>query len=73
MIVLVYNDVLKGSGEIDFVILSIFNEFEKMLCKFYLWVEIKGKRGRKVLVFFIEEMKRFIDIFLEVREEVGVM
>lgn len=52
MIVLVYNDVLKGSGEIDFVILSIFNEFEKMLCKFYLWVEIKGKRGRKVLVFF---------------------
>lgn len=47
MIVLVYNDVLKGSGEIDFVILSIFNEFEKMLCKFYLWVEIKRKRGEK--------------------------
>lgn len=67
-----YNDALKGSGETDPIILSTLNEFEKTLCKSHLRVEIKGKRGRKVPVLLTEEMKRFIDILLEAREEAGV-
>lgn len=52
--------------------MNTLNEFEKTLCKSHLRVQFKGKKGRKVPVLFTEEMKKYIDILLEAREEAGV-
>ncbi|XP_056014596.1 uncharacterized protein LOC125676308 isoform X1 [Ostrea edulis] len=72
MTVAAYCDALKGSGKPDPVIMSTLNEFEKILCKSHIRVEIKGKRGRKVPVLFTADMKKSIDILLKTRQEACV-
>lgn len=43
-------------------------KFENELCKSYIRIEIKGKRGLKVLIFFISILKDIVIILLKVRK-----
>ncbi|KAI4795630.1 hypothetical protein KUCAC02_029766 [Chaenocephalus aceratus] len=45
---------------------------EKELSKLLTRIEIHGKRGRKVPVFFTERMKQSIDLLIKWRDEAGI-
>ncbi|XP_048851872.1 uncharacterized protein LOC125720457 isoform X2 [Brienomyrus brachyistius] len=47
-------------------------ELERKLCHHFTWVEIKGKRGRKVPVLLTPEMQRSLELLKEKREVCGV-
>ena len=51
---------------------STLSPVEKMLCTYFARVEMRGKRGRKVVVLLTPEIERCIDILLKYREVAGV-
>ena len=46
--------------------------FEQKLCEVFQRIEIVGKRGRTVPVIFTNEIKKWIDLLVRTRDDVGV-
>ncbi|XP_051929371.1 uncharacterized protein LOC127605660 [Hippocampus zosterae] len=53
-------------------IFETLSPLEKELSKLLTRIEVRGKRGRKVPVFFTERMKESIDVLIEKREDAGI-
>ncbi|KAJ4936945.1 hypothetical protein JOQ06_001529 [Pogonophryne albipinna] len=53
-------------------IYETLSPLEKELSKLLTRIEIRGKRGRKVPVFFTERMKESIDLLIKWRDEAGI-
>lgn len=53
-------------------IYSTLSPLEKELSEMLTRIEIRGKRGKKVLVFLTERMKDSINLLVQRREEHGV-
>ena len=53
-------------------IYETLSPLEKELSKLLTRIEIRGKRGRKVPVFFTERMKESIDLLITWRDEAGI-
>uniref|UniRef100_A0A3B3TG06 Uncharacterized LOC111855400 n=1 Tax=Paramormyrops kingsleyae TaxID=1676925 RepID=A0A3B3TG06_9TELE len=49
-----------------------FTELEKKLCRHFTWIEIKGKKGRKVPVLLTPEMQKSMELLKEKRGVCGV-
>ncbi len=45
------------------------SEYEQKLCMYFEWVELKGKRGRKVAVMLTPEMTKSLNLMIMKREE----
>ena len=46
---------------------------EQKLCKYFIWITIVGKRGRRVPVLLTPPMKQSLDTLIENREDCGVL
>ncbi|XP_054863262.1 uncharacterized protein LOC111580683 isoform X2 [Amphiprion ocellaris] len=53
-------------------IYETLSPLEKELSKSLTRIEVRGKRGRKVPVFFTDRMKESIDLLIKIRDEAGV-
>lgn len=66
-------DYLKGKmNEHSSDILNGLSDFEKVLCKTVLRIEITGKRGRLVPVLLTTQMKESIDLLISEREKLEI-
>lgn len=58
--------------EVDDEVKKFLFKLEVVLLKIYKRIEIRGKCGRKVFIFFINEMVNVIEKLMKMREELGI-
>ncbi|KAF7646071.1 hypothetical protein LDENG_00194130 [Lucifuga dentata] len=61
-----------NTGPINEDIYETLSPLEKELSKLLTRIEVRGKRGRKVLIFLTDRMKETAELIIEKREEVGI-